>query len=160
MNLTNKQGFVYIKNNGLKEDALKTRVFGAYASGKMLVTGRYLARTWSLLADRAIHGMNSISLLHSPVEMGWKIGDRIVIAPTVPRSTGDAEEFIIDSFGSNNSIRLLDKYGISTGVISSFFEAKPIYTGKNMSALVQAEVINLSRNIIITGPLFYGYLIN
>jgi hypothetical protein len=40
---------------------------------------------------------------------------------------------------------------MSTGVISSFFEAKPIYTGNNMSALIQAEVINLSRNIIITG---------
>ena len=151
MNLTNKQGFVYIKNNGLKEDALKTRVFGAYASGKILVTGRYLARTWSLLADRAIYGMNSISLLHSPVEMGWRIGDRIVIAPTVDLSAGDAEEYTIDSFGANNSIRLLDKYGMSTGVISSFFEAKPIYTGNNMSALIQAEVINLSRNIIITG---------
>ena len=154
MNLSVKQGYIYIKNNGLKEDALKTRVFGAYASGKIFVTGRYLARTWSLLANRAIYGLNYISLLHNPLEMGWQIGDRIVIAPTESLSTGDAEGYIIDSFGENNTIRLLDKYGISSGVISSFFEAKPVYTGNNMSALVQAEVINLSRNIIITGNTF------
>ena len=69
MNLTAKQGYIYIKNNGLKEDALKTRVFGAYSSGKIYVSGRYMPRTWSLLAERALFGMSSISLLHKPEDM-------------------------------------------------------------------------------------------
>ena len=69
MNLTSKQGYIYIKNNGLNDPTIHTRVFGAYNSGKIRVSGRYLARTWSLLADKAIYGMNSISLLHKPEDM-------------------------------------------------------------------------------------------
>ena len=61
---------------------------------------------------------------------------------------------MIGGFGENNSIRLLSKEGTSTGVISSFFQAKTLYTGNNMSALIEAEVINLSRNILITGDDF------
>jgi len=41
----------------------------AYNAGKIRVSGRALARTWSLLADRAIYGMSSISLLHKPEDM-------------------------------------------------------------------------------------------
>ena len=50
MNLLEKQGYIYIKNNGLKDDSIKTRAFGSYNTGKIYVTGRALARTWSLLA--------------------------------------------------------------------------------------------------------------
>ncbi len=49
---------------------------------------------------------------------------------------------------------MLNKDGTSTGVISSYFESKTLFTGTNMSALMQAEVINLARNIIITGDDF------
>jgi hypothetical protein len=69
MNLTNKQGYIYIKNNGLKHPAVFTRAFGAYNAGKIHVTGRSLARTWSLLADKAMYGMSSITLLHKPEDM-------------------------------------------------------------------------------------------
>lgn len=69
MNLSSKQGFIYIKNNGLADSKLRTRAFGSYSGGKIHVTGRYLARTWSLLAERATYGMNSISLLHNPEDM-------------------------------------------------------------------------------------------
>ncbi len=69
MNLTRKQGYIYIKNNGLKDPTIQTRAFGAYNTGKIHVSGRSLARTWSLLAERAIYGMNSISLLHKPEDM-------------------------------------------------------------------------------------------
>lgn len=69
MNLVDKTGFIYIKNNGLKDDAIKTRAFGAYGAGKIQVTGRSLSRTWSLLAEKAIYGMDTISLLHNPQQM-------------------------------------------------------------------------------------------
>ncbi|CAF1388780.1 unnamed protein product [Rotaria magnacalcarata] len=154
MNLASKKGYIYIKNNGLKHPTVYTRAFGAYNTGKIRVSGRPLARTWSLLADRATYGMSSISLLHKPEDMGWRVGDRIVIAPTMSGSRGDAEDYTIGRFETNNTIKLLNKDGTSIGVISSFFESKTLFTGENMSALMQAEVINLSRNILITGDDF------
>lgn len=69
MNLTSRQGYIYIKNNGLKDASIYTRVFGAYNAGKIRVSGRPLARTWSLLAEKALYGMTSISLLHKPEDM-------------------------------------------------------------------------------------------
>jgi hypothetical protein len=69
MNLTSKQGYIYIKNNGLKDPTVHSRAFGSYNAGKIHVSGRSLARTWSLLADRATYGMSSISLLHKPEDM-------------------------------------------------------------------------------------------
>jgi len=39
-------------------------------------------------------------------------------------------------------------------VIFSVFKSNPKWTGENMNALMQAEVINLSRNILITGDDF------
>ena len=69
MNIVSKTSYIYIKNNNQKDVKLSTRVFGATASGKIIVTGRNLKRTWSLLAKTASHGMSSISLLHNPKDM-------------------------------------------------------------------------------------------
>lgn len=69
MNLSIKHGYIYIKNNGLKGQAIQTRSFGAYNSGKINVIGRKLARTWSLLAEKAFYGMGAISLSHDPEKM-------------------------------------------------------------------------------------------
>ena len=69
MNLTNKQGYIYIKNNGQKHPSVFTRAFGAYNAGKIRVSGRPLTRTWSLLSDKAAYGMSSIRLLHKPEDM-------------------------------------------------------------------------------------------
>ncbi|CAF2558252.1 unnamed protein product [Rotaria sp. Silwood2] len=154
MNLTSKQGYIYIKNNGLKHTTIYTRAFSAYNAGKIHVSGRPLARTWSLLANRGTYGMSSISLLHKPEDMGWRVGDRIVIAPTMTSSRGNAEDYTIGGFEANNTIKLLNKDGTSSGIISSIFESKALFTGENMTALMQAEIINLSRNIIITGDDF------
>ncbi|CAF0723862.1 unnamed protein product [Adineta steineri] len=154
MNLINKQGYIYIKNNGLKHPTIYTRALASCNAGKIYISGRYLARTWSLLANKATYGMTSISLSHKPEDMGWKVGDRIVIAPTVTGSSGTAEDFTIGGFEDNNTIKLLNKDGTSTGFISSYFQSRTVFTGANMSALIQAEVINLARNIIITGDDF------
>lgn len=69
MNVNQKQSYIYMKNNGLKHAVVQTRGFGAYNAGRIRITGRPLARTWSLLAERATYGMASISLLHKPEEM-------------------------------------------------------------------------------------------
>jgi hypothetical protein len=77
-----------------------------------------------------------------------------VVAPTEQGSNGDAAEFVIGGFGEDNSIRLLNKQGTSTGVVAQLLRSEAKYTGKGMNALLQAEVINLSRNILITGDDF------
>lgn len=69
MNLSAKKGYIYIKNNGLKDSMIATRAFGSYSSGKISVVGRKMARTWSLLADRSTYGMGTLSLLHDPQQM-------------------------------------------------------------------------------------------
>lgn len=80
MNLSNKQGYIYIKNNGLTDPIVYTRAFGAYNAGKIYVRGRTLRRTWSLLANKATYGMTSIDLLHTPQDMvSLKIDQSIVI---------------------------------------------------------------------------------
>ncbi len=85
---------------------------------------------------------------------GWREKDRIVIAPTKPHSNGEAEQFLISGFGPNNLIKLLSKDGLSVGVLLQAYKTEAKYTGKGMSALMQAEVINLSRNVLITGDDF------
>lgn len=42
----------------------------------------------------------------------------------------------------------------TAGIVMSSFDSKYQYTGKDMNALIAAEVINLSRNILITGDDF------
>lgn len=69
MSLTNKQAYIYIKNNGLNHSIIFTRAFGAYNAGQIYIRGRSLTRTWSLLSDKATYGMNSIRLLHKPEDM-------------------------------------------------------------------------------------------
>lgn len=69
MNIRNKQSYINIKNNGLKHSIVQTRGFGAYNAGQIRISGRPLARTWSLLANKAVYGMTSISLLHKPEDM-------------------------------------------------------------------------------------------
>lgn len=69
MNLTNKQGYIYIKNNGLKHPILYTRALGAFNAGRIYIRGRSLTRTWSLLANKATYGMTSINVLHKPEDM-------------------------------------------------------------------------------------------
>lgn len=69
-------------------------------------------------------------------------------------SKGNAEDYTIGGFKNKNTITLLNRDGTSVAVISSLFESKTVFSGQNMSALMQAEVINLSRNIIITGDDF------
>ena len=69
MNLSTKKGYIYIKNNGMKDPSIYSRVLGSYNKGKIDIKGRPMARTWSLLAETVTYGMSSISLLHNPVDM-------------------------------------------------------------------------------------------
>lgn len=73
MNVTNKKAYIYIKNNGLKDPTIYSRVLGSYNQGKINIMGRVMGRTWSLLSETATYGANSISLSHNPVDMVWRL---------------------------------------------------------------------------------------
>lgn len=156
MNLVSKKGYIYIKNNNLKHDKLSYRALGSYDKGKITIIGRSLPRTWSLLGKKIGRPVTSISLMHDPVEMGWQIGDRIVIGPNnfyEIGSVGTAEDFFIGGFGSNNTVHLTNKYGQKASTSKVYF-AETRYLNKETFATASAEVINLSRNILITGDDF------
>lgn len=69
MNLIEKKGYIYIKNNNLKHENLSYRALGAYNKGRINIIGRSLNRTWSLLAKKIAKPVSSISLMHDPKQM-------------------------------------------------------------------------------------------
>ena len=69
MKLTQKKGYIYIKNNNVKSDEISYRALGSYNKGKINIIGRTLNRTWSLLAKKIDTRVSSISLMHDPVQM-------------------------------------------------------------------------------------------
>ena len=84
----NKRAWVYIKANGGVHPFLGERVFGGVGQGNtspktsLTIAGRPLARTWSLLAEPGARGATTLKLMHSAESMGWRVGDRIIVAPT------------------------------------------------------------------------------
>jgi hypothetical protein len=156
MNLQNtgKSGWIYISDNGAIHPSLRSRAFGAAGSQTPGITqpmikikGRQITRTWSLLQTPLSSEATSIKLIHNPADMGWNIGDRIAVAPTDDRSQGEAQAFTISGFGPDHSI-VLDKTSVR------FHEAKNITGLDGVIAFKSAEVINLSRNIVVTGSDF------
>ena len=149
MNLHNKLGWIYIMDNSMVHPSLRTRAFGAIG-GFIDIQGRNMERTWSLLSSPMMPGKNTMELLHDPRLMGWKIGDRIAVAPTEKSSQGWAQDFVIAG---------IDDDGIVTVDRAASYTFKAEFTsygngdGKNV-ATKSAEVVNLSRNIVITGDDF------
>jgi hypothetical protein len=154
LSISQGKAMIYIMNNGLVHDDLRSRGFGSIDGGKIHITGRPLQRTWSLLGDRVEIGSSYITLLHNPKDMGWQVGDRIVIAPTTTSSRGTAEQFVIGSFEGTNRINLLKVDGASTGSFTQAMRASASFVQSAWTAQLQAEVINLSRNVVITGDDF------
>ena len=131
-------GVVYIKDNGLAHPVLGTRAFGGY-DGVVSIRGSPLRRTFSLLAQAATIGARSIVLLHDPAAMGWAIGDRIALAPTTSGSRGSADACTITGFGPGNMVQL------STALAAAY----SVSLGHD--AIRSAEVVHLSRNMLISG---------
>jgi hypothetical protein len=160
-----KTGYIFIKDNGLQHKDLGTRAFGAVGKSKasyIEISGRPLRRTWSLLAKPLIAGTRNLTLMHDPILMNWKIGDRILVGPTERSSEGQAQDFRIVGFGPNNQVELdmhavpLKIGGEHVTVVDSFkadLQYIPLH-GKPVASLRSAEVIHLTRNIIITGDDF------
>jgi hypothetical protein len=147
MSVTQKKAYIYIKNNGVYDDRFGQRFLVADKPTSLDINGRFMRRTWSLLAKDFTTGGNSITLMHNANDMSWQVGDRIAIAPTAYRATGNAQYFFIKSI-NGNVIQLASKIDLSLNAA-----ANQNFTG-NPASGVQSEVINLSRNILITGDDF------
>jgi len=137
--------WIYLKDNGATHDILRTRAFGA-VSGTVDIRGREMTRTWSLLARPLSTGETNLQLMHDPVSMGWKVGDRIAVAPTEVKSSGTGQSFKIQGMEENNVIRL---------ETASLYDYRANFlSGNSLLGLQSAEVVNLSRNVVITGDDF------
>ena len=85
-----------------------------------------------------------------------RVGDRIGVSPTTDLAKGSGEEFTIVGIDSNVGSLVLDKPALYNHGASF----APPYDGGGGSgdsvvpALMSAEVVNLSRNVVITGDEF------
>lgn len=78
-----------------------------------------------------------------------RLGDRIGISPTQPRAVGIGEEFTITDIDSKGVVTL-------DGIVQYQHGASfvPPQQANQSPALMSAEVVNLSRNVVITGDDF------
>ena len=145
MTVHSGNAWLYIKDNGASHANLGTRSFGGISS-EVRLAGRPLLRTWSLLASAVVAGSSSISLLHEPQAMGWRVGDRLMLAPTTRSSAGTADSASIASFGPGANEVVLSA-PLAASYDANFLAAG----GAGHAAPLSAEVINLSRNLVISG---------
>eukprot|EP00934_Nitzschia_sp_Nitz4_P001960 Nitzschia sp. Nitz4//scaffold89_size161592//205//3093//NITZ4_002358-RA/size161592-processed-gene-0.210-mRNA-1//-1//CDS//3329559556//1960//frame0 len=147
----NRRAWVYLTANGARHDSLGWRFFGGLHSSLVEIKGRPMRRTWSLLDQPMSPGDITIKVLHDPIAMGWRIGDRIGIAPTEEKSDGTGQTFTIVHMALDGTI-LLDQPCNSQH--KAEFLASPPTASQMPPILMSAEVVNLSRNIVITGDDF------
>ena len=137
---------VYIRDNGRQHEALGKRSFGSWKQGAAFhVHGRPLQRTWDLLSRHAWPGESEVQLEHSPQESGWRVGDRVVLAPTAsyPKFKHDSKAETFTVVGMEGNVLRLDRALTQPRAGSAVRR-------------VQAEIINLSRSVLITGDGFDG----
>ena len=149
-----KTGWIYIKNNGAVHPELRSRSFGTSKDRNssdnptMTIRGRKLTRTWSLLSVPLVPGDTTMTLMHDPVEMGWREGDRLGISPTESLAEGWGQDVVIQEIRNDGTVVLMSSIN---NYHRADFETSSI---NGNAALLSAEVVNLSRNIILTGDDF------
>jgi len=137
---------IHVVNNGRAHPVTGKRSVGSVGQGARLwVFGRPLARTWFLLARPAASGDRTLKLDGDAAAAGWRVGDRIAVAPTTsyPKD-GDrsrAEVFTVEGV-AGSTLTLDSPVAAARG---GFPERR-----------VQAEVLNLQRAVTITGDDFDG----
>jgi hypothetical protein len=169
--------WIYIRDNGARHPILGA--VGTYSGNnsnimiqteglestsssqpKIIVRDRstILVRSWSLLATSIMMNDTLIQTIHDPIQMGWQVGDRIAIAPFADRAQGRAQTFIIASFIYNNDDDSSDSKSaqiqLNKPSLYEFRGRASLSPGSKEVIFDSSEVINLSRNTIITGDDF------
>lgn len=146
-----RKATIYLKNNGRRHPEypyIGYRFLGGHVqaqdrsrlSPRVHIHGAKLARTWSLLSASAPAGKTKITVMHDVAAIGWKIGDTIAVASTL-------------RYGKLEPSQKFRITGIKGKRISLSQATNQEYLGGGDS-YAQAEVINLSRNVLITGDDF------
>merc|ERR1719203_1504966 len=121
------------------------------------VHGRPLRQTWSLLVETveagstAIRVEGDVATESSELQGGghWQVGGRIGVAPTGMMQNREGEDFTITSLTAE------EFGGVMTTVIGL---DKPMNEAKlgDPTSRLQAEVVYLSRNVLMTGTSWHG----
>ncbi|KAL7542580.1 hypothetical protein ACHAXR_011906 [Thalassiosira sp. AJA248-18] len=170
-NIITKRGWIYVKDNGAVHPIGRSRFFGGVGDSTATnsyydeegptveITGRKMKRTWSLLSHPFKAGQSVMKLMHSPTRMGWRIGDRIGVSPTQKGSDGSGQTFRIVALEEDGSSVRVDSPNWNDRQ-AMFLPPRQQSLAANYldgddetrsASLLSAEVVNLSRNIIITG---------
>ena len=136
---------VYIRNNGRAHPVLGKRSFGSYGSGASFHVHGEEVLPWTLLTQTAWRGHTQIVVRDDVSAGGWKVGDRIVIAPTTsyPRRGDDSRAEVFTIVGVSGNVIQLDR---------PVDQSKAGYPDRR----VQAEVMLMTRSVLITGDDFDG----
>mmetsp|Transcript_43333 Transcript_43333/g.48510 ORF Transcript_43333/g.48510 Transcript_43333/m.48510 type:complete len:1556 (-) Transcript_43333:209-4876(-) len=166
---TKKQtAWIYIKNNGAVHPELRSRSLGTYHerystidNPVLILKGRHLARTWSLLSEPLDVGMTQLQVMHNPLDMGWQIGDRLGISPTDNLATGWGQTITILDIDTTTGVITFQtpmqyqfQSDFEIGNLNVDTATSMLSIAKPPPALLSAEVVNLSRNVIVTGDDF------
>lgn len=116
-----------------------SRFFAGVGGSSVEIYGRTLERTWTLLSKDQGKWDNHLWLKHSAESMGWRIGDKIAIATT--------------NRGSSTEHRIvgIDENGITIDPQTEHNHMGGTRDVFGVPVEKAAEVINLSRNVKITG---------
>jgi hypothetical protein len=87
-------------------------------------------------------------MMHDAAAMGWRVGERIALAPTTRGSAGWGETFVITHINGTT-------LGLSAPLSQAFrAEAEYLPPPLAMPVLRRAEVVMLSRSVLVTGDNF------
>jgi hypothetical protein len=136
-----KTGWIYIKNNGAMHPELRSRSFGTSKerdSGDnptMTIRGKQLARTWSLLSEPLVPGATTMTLMHDPTQMGWKVGDRLGISPTESRAKGWGQDVFIREIRNDGTVELMQ----SINIVLTGDDFEEVQCDPNLTEAVEGE---------------------
>lgn len=114
---------------------------GLWVTGLLKLNGA-AKKSWTRLTWSAVAGVTTLNVESAA---GWRVGDRLVIAPTSPYGTVGLDQYV-----PRYSDVTISAVAGNTVTVSATQNAHPMSPSWNGVPL-GAEVMNLSRNVIIEG---------
>ncbi|CAE7214444.1 unnamed protein product [Symbiodinium pilosum] len=130
---------------------LGTRFLAGQDKAHIKLHGQPLG-TWTLLAKDVASGDSELHLREDPRSLSWRVGDEIGIATT---SRGQTRPYTIVSLGPEGSNTVTIDPPAATdywGGWQSLHYSSGRSSDFNRSFELAAEVVNLQRSVVITGP--------
>ena len=110
-------------------------------TGLLNMYGKHITTKWTRLAQTAPSGQNWILLVDSPTD--WTVGDELGINPS-GRDYTQRDFAVIQSISGNNVT-------LSSPLVYTHYGASSIDSTKTGGIDIRAEVLHLTRNIVVKG---------